>query len=61
MSDHFWLSEEQVSRISGFFPLSHGVPRGDDRRVISGIIPVIRDGLRRLDAPGVYGPHKTLL
>ena len=60
MSDQFWLSEEQLVRISGFFPLSHGVPRVDDRRVLSGIIHVIRNGLRWRDAPDVYGPHKTL-
>jgi putative transposase len=60
MSDQFWLSEEQLARISGFFPLSHGVPRVDDRKVVSGIIHVIRNGLRWCDAPTVYGPHKTL-
>jgi len=60
MSDHFWLSEEQLARIDPCFPLSHGVPRVDDRRVISGIIHVIRNGLRWRDAPDVYGPHKTL-
>ncbi len=60
MSDHFWLSEEQVSRIEPYFPLSHGVPRVDDRRVLSGIIHVIRNGLRWRDAPADYGPHKTL-
>ncbi len=60
MSDHFWLSVEQLARIEQYFPLSHGVPRVDDRRVISGIIHVIRNGLRWLDAPEVYGPHKTL-
>lgn len=60
MSDQFWLSEEQLARISGFFPLSHGVPRVDDRKVVSGIIHVIRNGLRWRDAPNVYGPHKTL-
>ncbi len=43
-----------------YFPLSHGVPRVDDRRVISGIVHVIRNGLRWRDAPEVYGPHKTL-
>lgn len=32
----------------------------DDRRVVSGIIYVIRNGLRWRDAPVVYGPHKTL-
>ncbi len=42
MSDHFWLSEEQLARIKPYFPLSHGVPRVDDRKVVSGIIHVIR-------------------
>jgi putative transposase len=60
MSDGFWLSQRQLGRIEPFFPLSHGVPRVDDRRVISGIIFVIRNGLRWRDAPGVYGPAKTL-
>ena len=60
MSDQFWLSQEQLSRIEPHFPLSHGVPRVDDRRVVSGIIHVIRNGLRWRDAPEVYGPHKTL-
>jgi transposase len=32
----------------------------DDRRVVSGIVNVIRNGLRWRDAPAVYGPHKTL-
>ena len=36
------------------------VPRVDDRRVISGIIHVIRNGLRWRDAPACYGPPKTL-
>ena len=61
MSDQFWLSEDQLARISGFFPLSHGVPRVDDRKVVSGIIHVIRNGLRWCDAPAVYGPHKTFI
>jgi len=60
MSDRFWPSKEQLARIKPYFPLSHGVPRVDDRKVISGIIHVIRNGLRRRDAPPVYGPHKTL-
>ena len=60
MSDLIWLSEEQMRRIEPYFPLSHGVPRVDDRRVISGIIFVIRNGLRWRDAPVEYGPHKTI-
>jgi putative transposase len=54
------LTLEQMRRIEPFFPLSHGVPRVDDRRVLSGILFVIRNGLRWRDAPGDYGPHKTL-
>jgi len=60
MLDHFWLSEEQLARIESYFPLSHGVPRVDDRKVVSGIVHVIRNGLRRRDASAVYGPDKTL-
>lgn len=50
----------QLRRMARHFPLSHGVPRVDDRRVISGIIYVIRHGLQGRDAPAAYGPHKTL-
>jgi putative transposase len=60
MSDHYWLTETQFERIRPYFPRSHGRPRVDDRRVISGIIHVIRNGLRWRDAPDVYGSHKTL-
>ena len=60
MSDLFWLTKSQMRRIEPYFPLSHGVPRVDDRRIISGIIFVIRNGLRWRDAPAAYGPHKTI-
>ena len=60
MSDLLLLSEAQLRRIEPYFPLSHGVPRVDDRRVLSGIIFVIRNGLRWRDATGAYGPPKTL-
>ena len=50
-----------MARISPFFPLSHGVPRVGDRRVVSGIVYVIRNGLQWKDAPAAgYGPPKTL-
>ena len=60
MDDLFLLSEAQMRRIAPYFPLSHGVARVDDRRVISGIIFVIKNGLRWRDAPPGYGPHKTI-
>ena len=62
MSDHhFWLSDAQFARLQPLLPNNpRGVPRVDDRRVISGIVHVIRNGLMWRDAPAVYGPHKTL-
>jgi putative transposase len=60
MGDLPMLSAAQMLRIEPFFPLSHGVPRVDDRRVLSGIVYVLKNGLRWCDAPPSYGPHKTL-
>ncbi len=60
MTDLLMLTPEQMRRIEPYFPLSHGVPRVDDRRVLSGILFVIRNGLRWRDAPAGYGPHKTI-
>ena len=60
MSDLYWPTDEQMARLEPFFPESHGRPRVDDRRVLSGIIFVNRNGLRWRDAPAEYGPPKTL-
>ena len=40
MSGLVLLSESQMARIAPHFPLAHGVPRVDDRRVISGIVSI---------------------
>ncbi len=43
---HFWLSDDPFNRLKPLLPnKGRGVPRGDDRKVISGIIHVIRYGL----------------
>ena len=62
MSDQFfWLSESQFARLKPLLPNKpRGVPRVDDRRVISGIVHVLKSGGRWADAPAVYGPRKTL-
>ena len=60
MSHLFWLDQERLNRIKHMFPKPRGVARADDRKVLSGIIHVIRNGLRWRDAPSDYGPHKTL-
>jgi putative transposase len=55
------LSPAQMRRIAPYFPRSGGLARVDDRRVISGILYVIRsNGLMWKDAPPGYGSHKTL-
>ena len=60
MSTLFYLSTKQIPRIKPYFPLSHGVPRVDDRRIVSGIVYIIKNGLQWKDATREYGPHKTL-
>ena len=60
MSNLYWLSEEQMGRLVPYFAKRRGKPRVDDRRVLSGIIFIIRNGLRWCDAPPEYGPPKTL-
>ena len=60
MSTLFWLTDARIARLGAFFPKSHGTPRVDDRRVLSGIIFLNRDGLRWCDAPREYGLANTL-
>jgi transposase len=61
MSEVFWLSERQFSRLEPLLPKdTRGKPRVDDQRVISGIVYVLASGGRWADAPPVYGPRKTL-
>jgi transposase len=60
MSNLFWLTEAQMARLRPYFPKSHGKRRVDDRRVLSGIVFINRNGLRWCDAPREYGPPKTL-
>lgn len=54
----FWLSER---RLKPLLPNNtRGVASVDDRRVISGIVHVLRSGCRWVDAPTAYDPRKTL-
>ena len=49
-----------MARLEPYFPKPHGKQRVDDRRVLSVIIFINRNGFRWRDAPAAYGPHKTL-
>jgi transposase len=57
----FWLSDEQWAAIEPLLPKNQpGARRVDDRRVISGIIHVLKIGCRWCDCPLEYGPSTTV-
>jgi transposase len=59
--ERFWLTEDQFAKIAPHLPTdTRGKERVDDRRVISGIVHVLKSGGRWVDAPPDYGPRKTL-
>jgi transposase len=61
MSALFWLNDEQWAAMEPFMPRNQpGARRVDDRRVISGIIHVLKCGCRWIDCPREYGPHTTV-
>jgi transposase len=59
-SNLFWLSDEQWQRIEPHLPSDVRVERQDDRRVISGIVHVLKTGCRWCDCPPEYGPYTTI-
>jgi len=60
-SNLYWLSDEQWARIEPYLPTDvRGKARVDDRRVISGILHVIKSGCRWCDCPPEYGPSMTI-
>jgi transposase len=61
MAQLYWLSDQAWAAIEPHLP--HGLPgkpRVDDRRVISGILHVLKTGCRWRDVPSAYGPPTTI-
>ena len=57
----FWLSDEAWGAIEPHLPKNQpGAHRVDDRRVISGILHVLKVGCRWCDCPAEYGPSTTV-
>lgn len=57
----FWLSNEAWASIEPHLPKNQpGARRVDDRRVISGILHVLKVGCRWCDCPAAYGPSTTI-
>jgi len=61
MANGFWLSDAQWAALEPHLPKNQpGKPRVDDRRVISGILHILKTGGRWRDVPPEYGPAKTI-
>lgn len=57
----YWVSDEDWERIEPLLPRDRrGAHRVDDRRVISGIMHMLRSGARWRDCPLEYGPYTTI-
>jgi transposase len=57
----YWLSDPEWKRIEALLPRGRrGAQRVDDRRVISGIVHMLRSGARWRDCPPEYGPYTTI-
>src|ERR1700720_2229733 len=57
----FWLNDEQWRQIEPHLPKDvRGKQRVDDRRVISGVLHVLKSGCRWCDCPPEYGPSTTI-
>ena len=61
MANEFWFNDDQWVKIDAQLPKNRpGAHRVDDRRVISGIIHVLKSGCRWQDCPACYGPSTTI-
>lgn len=57
----FWLSDDAWAVIEPYLPRNQpGARRVDDRRIISGIVHVLKVGCRWCDCPAEYGPSTTV-
>ena len=57
----YWISEAEWARIEPLLPRGRrGAHRVDDRRVISGILHMLRSGGRWRDCLAEYGPYTTI-
>jgi transposase len=57
----YLLSDEEWAAIQPHLPTGRqGARRVDDRRVISGIVHMLKTGARWRDCPAEYGPYTTI-
>jgi transposase len=57
----FWFSDEQWAKIEALVPTNRPGPKPkDNRRILSGIMHVLKVGCRWQDTPPEYGPSTTV-
>jgi transposase len=57
----YWLSDAEWAKIEPLLPKGRrGAHRVDDRRIISGVVHMLRCGARWRDCPPEYGPYTTV-
>jgi transposase len=57
----FWLADEQWAKIEPLIPMNRpGQKPRNNRRILSGIIHVLKTGCRWKDCPPEYGPYTTV-
>lgn len=61
MGSEFFFSDQQWAAIEPLLPANQpGARRVDDRRVLSGVVHVLKTGCRWQDTPAIYGPSTTV-
>lgn len=61
MANEYWLEDRQWAALEPLIPMNRrGVKPKGNRRVVSGILHVLKHGCRWRDCPELYGPHSTV-
>jgi transposase len=61
MANEFWLSDDEWAAIEPLIPMHRrGVKPRNSRRIISGIVHVLKTGCRWRDCPAVFGPQTSV-
>jgi transposase len=61
MANEFWLTDDEWAAIKPLIPMHRrGVKPRNSRRIISGIVHVLKTGCRWRDRPAVFGPQTSV-
>jgi transposase len=57
----FWFGDEEWAKIEPLIPMNRPGPKPrNNRRILSGIVHVLKTGCRWQDCPPEYGPYTTV-